>query len=143
MTEEVAKLAAQAPDLKAEVERLTLRNATLVEWLSKSNADLRACLEAAETREKTLAQWPTVFRDHFGPEGGDLMIADKGVQDLVAELSMVQSDKETAEGERDALREALRREGHAAQGQCFAESSLAQRGGCLGCAVLAPKEATK
>ncbi len=52
-------LAAQAPDLKAEVERWVLRNAELLQWVSERDTEirkLRASLAAAEGRVEQATQ---------------------------------------------------------------------------------------
>lgn len=73
--------------------------------------------QAEETAEE-LATWRRVFEGYFGPEGRDVAIADKAVQDLQAELRMAPDDRDAAAEEREELVEAL--------GKCKAYASALQ-----------------
>lgn len=46
----------------------------------------------AEVTAKELAAWQSVFEGYFGPEGRLVEIAEKGVQDLQAELRVALDD---------------------------------------------------
>jgi hypothetical protein len=56
--------------------------------------DLSQAHAQAEATAEELKTWRDVFEGYFGPEGRMLEIADKAVQDLLAELQMAQDDKE-------------------------------------------------
>lgn len=97
-----ALLSGAAAEIEAAQQRITTLEGEVDTWMQKSVEMAQSSLDrkvVIARLEGELVSWKRVGEQWFGPEGRDLAIVDKAIQDEQAELRMLTEDNERLEGE--------------------------------------------